>query len=144
MSDTLSFLKSPYNLREIYCTCSKSLNISVFEMRVCINYALLIRHPRNAGSLQIYLVGAQAFKPQTTFNLAIEISNPAETVPSPITFQFDVTVVDFCKDSSLSFDTSFADVNYSIEVSPSPTQSETFPSVTTSTDATRCPFTVNL
>ena len=98
----------------------------------------------DAGSLQIYLVGAQAFKPQTTFNLAIEISNPAETVPSPITFQFDVTVVDFCKDSSLSFDTSFADVNYSIEVSPSPTQSETFPSVTTSTDATRCPFTVNL
>ena len=44
----------------------------------------------------------------------------------------------------LSFDSTQPNESYTIEVSPSPAYTISFPTVTTTTDATRCPFTLDL
>ena len=93
----------------------------------------------------MYLVGAQAFKPETSFLVKIDVSNVDAEDPTPISFEFDVTIVDFCKDSALSFTSSQADIDYVIDAVPTTAaQTITFPSVTTTTDSTRCPISVDL
>ena len=77
--------------------------------------------------------------------MKIEVSNPGGLDPTPLSWEFDVTIVDFCRDSQLSFDASQADESYVIDaVAPTADQAVAFVSISTSTDATRCPITVAL
>ena len=99
----------------------------------------------DAGITTVHLVGAQVFKPETSFLMKVDVSNADAADPTPISFEFDVTIVDFCKDSVLSFTSSQANLDYIIDAVPN-TAAEpvTFPSVATTTDSTRCPISVNL
>ena len=100
----------------------------------------------DAGELAIGITGASAFKPETTFKVKIEVSNAGGLDPTPISFEFDVTIVDFCRDSALSFDASQADEVYTINALASGTaaSSVTMVGVSTDTDDTRCPITRTL
>ena len=60
----------------------------------------------DAGETSIYLVGASAFKPETTFQVKIEVANLDADDPTPLSYEFDVTIVDFCRGSALTFSTS--------------------------------------
>ena len=60
-----------------------------------------------------------------------------------------MTIVDFCRDSQISFAVEQSDVVYTITYTgtgevPSPTQTVTFATVSTDTDITRCPVTIDL
>ena len=78
--------------------------------------------------------------------MKIDISNTGALDPTPISFEFDVTIVDFCRDSALNFPVSQADEVYEIgAVAPTAEKPVSFVGVTTSsTDATRCPYSVDL
>ena len=77
--------------------------------------------------------------------MKIEVANTGGLDPTPIAYEFDVTIVDFCRDSALTFSASQADESYVIDaVAITAEQSVSFVGVTTSTDATRCPISVDL
>ena len=98
-----------------------------------------------AGETQIQLTDASAFKPQTAFKAKVEVKNENGSDPSPIIYEFDITVVDFCIDSQISFGTSQAAVTYEMQKSPvTPAETVTFEAVTTTTDLTRCPVSRKL
>ena len=88
-----------------------------------------------------------AFTPQTTFQVKLDVSNAAGSVPTPESYEFTVTIVDACADSSLTFTTAAqADITYVIDnrtpAATTPATPIAWPTVTSTTDSTRCPVTL--
>ena len=77
--------------------------------------------------------------------MKIEVSNPGALDPTPLSYEFEVTIIDFCRDSELASGGKQDDVDYVIDAIPSTAgMNVPFVSVTTTTDSTRCPITISL